>query len=83
MELSTFKIKADGIKGQVIKDGVDISNEISSIKIDIRAGELPMATVSFIVSDIELSVSDVLVKEKPAEKWLAKIKRFLQERFCK
>lgn len=83
MGLSTFKIKADGIKGQVIKDGVDISNEISSININIRAGELPMATVSFIVSDIELSVNDVLVKEKPAEKWLAKIKRFLKERFCK
>lgn len=66
-ELSTLKIKADGIRGQVVKDGVDISKKISAININICAGKMPVATITYTIQNVDIS-ADVVLKEHPTEK---------------
>lgn len=64
MSKSSIKIKSNGIIGQVIKDGIDISSAVSAVDIKIRPNLPPEVTVEFISDDIEIELDEAVIKTK-------------------
>lgn len=57
-------IRSKGIRGQVVKDGVDITNGIKSVNIVFEAGQIPKVTVERTETEVEISICDYMYKEK-------------------
>lgn len=64
MSKSSIKIKSNGIIGQVIKDGIDISSTVSAVDIKIRPSLPPEVTIEFISDDIEIELDEAVIKTK-------------------
>lgn len=58
-----FVIRSNGIRGQVVKDGVDITRGIKSVNIVLEAGKIPKVTVERIETEMEISICDCMYKE--------------------
>ena len=63
-EKQPLTIKTNGIRGQVLKNGIDITNGIKAVHIELVAGKLPEITIEMIDSDIELSINECILKVK-------------------
>lgn len=69
-------IKTNGIRGQVLKDGIDISDGIKAIHIDIVAGQLPEITFERADVELEVSINECLTKVKQPPRKMRLFKGF-------
>ena len=60
--MSKLEIKGDGVNAEFVKlDGLDITNMVSGITVNIQAGKLYTADVGLIIDSFEIEPSEMIV----------------------